>query len=76
MKKRKKRIKIILLIICGLLLTVYIVLCNFLVSACLVPSFMEKLDAFEEVTEQSYGAQVKTNAISENHKAMWADTNE
>lgn len=76
MKKRKKRIKIILLIICGLLLTVYIVLCNFLVSACLVPSFMEKLDAFEEVTEQSYGAQVKTNAISENHKALWADTNE
>lgn len=76
MKKRKKRIKIILLVIAGLLLTAYIVLCNFLVSACLVPSFMEKLDAFEEVTEQSYGAQVKTDTISENHKALWSDTKE
>lgn len=75
-KKHKKRIISISLIIVGLLLAVFIVLCNFLVSACLVPSFMEKLDAFEEVTEQSYGAQIKTNAISENHKAMWADTNE
>lgn len=76
MNRGKKRAITILIVILGLLLAVFVALCNFLVSACLVPSFMEKLDAFEEVTEKSYGAQVKTDIISENHKAMWADTNE
>ena len=37
---------------------------------------MKKLDAFEEVTVKSYGEQVKTSAISENHHKLIADTNE
>lgn len=73
---RKKRIIKTIIIITIALLTVYVVICNFLVSACLVPSFMEKLDAFEEVTVQSYGAQIKTDDITVNHKELIKETNE
>lgn len=74
--RKKKIIKHTILILLALIFVAYIAICNFLVSACLVPSFMKKLDAFEEVTVQSYGAQVKTDQITLNHKEMIADTNE
>ena len=48
----------------------------FLVSACLVPSFMEKLDAFEEITEKGYSEQVHTTDISENRREALSDTKE
>lgn len=76
MKRKTKLIKRIFLLLIALTLIAYVLLCNFLVSACLVPSFMKKLDAFEEVTVKSYGEQVKTSAISENHHKLIADTNE
>lgn len=47
-----------------------------LVSACLVPSFMEKLDAFEEITAKGYSQQVHTSDIIENRKAAVTATNE
>jgi hypothetical protein len=50
-----------------LLVIGYVTVIYFLVSACLVPSFMEKLDAFETVTEQSVSQQVHTTDITENH---------
>ena len=55
---------------------VYAVLIYFLVSACLVPSFMEKLDAFEEITAKGYSQQVHTSDISENRKAALTATGE
>lgn len=74
--KKKKIIRNIILFLLILLFVAYVVICNFLVSACLVPSFMRKLDAFEEVTVQSYGAQIKTDAITLNHKTLISETNE
>ena len=58
------------------LFVVYTIFIYFLVSACLVPSFMEKLDAFEEITEIGYSEQVHTSDIKENHKEAIAQTKE
>ena len=55
---------------------IYTICIYFLVSACLVPSFMEKLDAFEEITEKGYSEQVHTSDISENRKAAITATKE
>lgn len=67
-RRRSKAKKI--LIVAGmtalLLIVLYFVLVNFLVSAALVPSFMEKLQAFERITEESYAAQVQTSDIQVN----------
>ena len=73
-KKKTHRLRRVVAILLALLLIAYIVLVNVLVSAALVPSFMEKLDAFQEVTEQSYSQQVHTSDISENRKAALAET--
>ena len=43
---------------------------NFLVSAVLVPSFMEKLDAFERISAQSYAEQVSETELVCNSTAM------
>jgi pimeloyl-ACP methyl ester carboxylesterase len=48
---------------------IYTVIGNVIVSAALVPDFMRKLEAFEEVTEKSYSEMVKTDDITENMKA-------
>lgn len=71
--KKRKRIKImgsILLLAAAL----YFILVNFLVSAALVPSFMEKLEAFERITEESYAAQVQTSDIQVNRQLALNDT--
>ena len=52
----------ILLSVCVLL----IIASNILVSAALVPSFMDNLSAFEEITEESYAALVHTDDIMQN----------
>lgn len=72
---KKKAVKITAIVI-AVLLIVYTVFIYFLVSACLVPSFMEKLDAFEEITAKGYSEQVHTSDISENRKTAIALTNE
>ena len=64
-----------ILFFCVLLL-LYILLVNFLVSAALVPSFMEKLESFERITEESYAAQVQTSDIKGNRQAALNETNE
>lgn len=72
----KKKIVTGITIAAFVLLVLYTVFIYFLVSACLVPSFMEKLDAFEEITEKGYSEQVHTSDISENRKAAIAATKE
>lgn len=57
-------------------MSVYVIFIYFLVSACLVPSFMEKLDAFEEITAKGYSEQVHTSDISENRRAAITETSE
>lgn len=66
---RKKKIIKITVIIVVVLFILYTVFIYFLVSACLVPSFMNKLDAFEDITVMSYSQQVQTADIGENRKA-------
>lgn len=58
----------------SLLLFLYILLVNVLVSAALVPSFMEKLEAFERITEESYAAQVQTSDIQGNRQKALEET--
>lgn len=71
-KPRKwKRAGIFLLI---LLLIFYFAGANFLVNAALVPSTMEKLDAFSRITEDSMEALVQTDDIKEQNARAWADT--
>ena len=60
----------------AVLFAVYWIAIYFLVSAALVPSFMEKLDAFERVTEKSYSEQVQTTDIAENRTEALAETKE
>lgn len=60
----------------GILLGLYFLLVNFLVSAALVPSFMEKLEAFERITEESYAAQVQTSDIKGNRQEALSATRE
>lgn len=58
-------------IIAALLLSVvYWTAVNVLVSAVLVPSFMERLDAFQRISEQSYAEQVQETALQQNASAI------
>ncbi len=77
-KKARNRKKIMAAtgIVSGILFGLYALLVNFLVSAALVPSFMEKLEAFERVTEESYAAQVQTSDIKGNRQAALNETRE
>lgn len=72
----KKKILTGITIAVVILFVIYTVFIYCLVSACLVPSFMEKLDAFEEITEKGYSEQVHTSDISENRKEAIAQTKE
>ena len=56
--------KRIFLVILGVLLLLYIGLANILVSAALVPSFMERLEAFSRITQESVDALVHTDRKS------------
>ena len=71
-KKRKK----LILIILACLLASYFLLVNLLVSAALVPSFMEKLEAFDRITTESYAMQVHTSDIKTRHKQAKDKTKE
>lgn len=74
--QRYKKVLVRGCIIGGVLLALYFMLVNFLVSAALVPSFMEKLEAFERITEESYAVQVQTSDIKVNHQTILNETNE
>ncbi|MCR4955116.1 MAG: alpha/beta fold hydrolase [Lachnospiraceae bacterium] len=64
--------KTITILLTGIILVtlLYGTLVNVLVSAALVPSFMETLDAFEEITQKSYNEQVQSKNLSKNKKKM------
>ncbi|MDE6904599.1 MAG: alpha/beta hydrolase [Lachnospiraceae bacterium] len=51
-----------------LFLILYFILINFLVSAALVPSFMEKLEAFQRISDESFAALVQTTDIKTNRQ--------
>ena len=73
-EKKKHRLRLVGIVVLAVLLIAYWVAVNLMVSAALVPSFMERLDAFQEVTEVSYSQQVHTSDIQENRKAALAET--
>ena len=74
--KKKKKLKRIFLVLLGALLLLYIGLANILVSAALVPSFMERLEAFSRITEESVDALVHTDDIEQQYEKSWEDTQE
>ena len=71
---RKKKIIRIALAAAVVLFVLYTVFIYFLVSACLVPSFMNKLDAFEDITVMSYSQLVQTEDIGENRQTAINET--
>lgn len=66
---RKKKIRIAVAV-CAALFAIYTVFVYFLVSACLVPSFMDRLNAFEDITRKCYSEQVQTADIQENRTQL------
>ncbi len=73
--RRKKRIRIAMAVLAALF-AVYVVFVYCLVSACLVPSFMDKLNAFEDITRKCYSEQVQTADIQENRSQLLRETEE
>ena len=73
--QKKKRIRAAAVCFAALF-AVYTVFVYFLVSACLVPSFMDRLNAFEDITRKCYAEQVQTSDIKENQSKLLADTAE
>lgn len=71
---KNKFIRRLIMIIVILILIAYAVIGNLVVNVALVPSFMRKLDAFEELTEQSYSEMIYTDDITENMKASSDET--
>lgn len=66
-------------ILIGILLVLFIlywIICYFLVSLALVPSFMEKTEVFETVTDVSIEALVQTDDIQNNRAASLEETRE
>lgn len=61
-------------VILFMVVVLYIILVNFLVSAALVPSFMENLEVFGRITEESYAAQVQTSDIQVNRQIALNET--
>lgn len=74
--KRKRKVFKILFITILLLVVLYFILVNFLVSAALVPSFMRKLESFQRITDESYAAQVQTSDIQVTRQLALNHTNE
>ncbi len=74
--KKQKKIVIISFAAASVLLTCYFILVNSLVSAALVPSFMENLEAFQRITDESYAAQVQTSDIKMNRSKSLKETEE
>ena len=75
-QKSRKKLRYILLGVFLFLFILYWVACYFLVSLALVPSFMEKTEVFETVTETSVEALVHTDDIQNNRNASIAKTNQ
>ena len=73
--RRKKRIRAAVICLIALL-AVYTVFVYFLVSACLVPSFMDRLNAFEDITRKCYSEQVQTQELKDNRTQLLAQTQE
>lgn len=76
MGKKRKKVILTLCIAAAVIIALYFGLVNFLVSAALVPSFMQKLEAFERITEESYAAQVQTSDIKVNRQITLDATKE
>ena len=77
-QKKKRKVKWIRagIIVFLVLFIIYWIIIYFLVSAALVPSFMEKLDSFERITEKGYAEQTHTSDIAENRKEALEETKE
>lgn len=71
---RKRKVIWIAVWTAAVLFVLYTVIIYFLVSACLVPSFMNRLDAFEDITVMNYAQQVQTADIGENRRAAVSGT--
>lgn len=71
MRKNHRKIFIIAILV---FVGIYIAGANFLVSAALVPSVMEKLDAFSRITEDSMEALVHTDDIQQQSEKAWQET--
>ena len=65
MKKMKLRKKLIIAVLV-ILVILYNIGVNVLISAALVPDFMRKLDSFQRVTDKSYSEMIHTDEITEN----------
>ncbi len=52
----------------------YVILVNVLVSAALVPSFMRRLDKFQQITDKSISEQVHTQDIEVNSDSQLSET--
>ena len=72
---RRKRVSVAFTVLAAVF-ALYTVFVYFLVSACLVPSFMDKLNAFEDITRKCYSEQVQTADIKENRSQLLAGTRE
>lgn len=71
----QKRIRIAAAVL-AVLFVFYTVFVYFLVSACLVPSFMDRLNAFEDITKKCYSEQVQTAQIQGNRSRLLSETAE
>lgn len=58
------------------IINLYIVLVNGALNAALIPAFMRRLDAFEELTVKNYSEQVQTQDIKDNAKDAYNETKE
>lgn len=74
--KKKRKIILIIGVIIFFSALLYCTLVNFLVSAALVPSFMQKLESFGRITDECYAAQVQTSDIQVNRQLALNETNE
>ena len=73
-KRKKWKRRFVLL--AAVLLLAYIAACNILVNVALIPETMEKLQAFEDLTEEGMEALVRTDDILENQAESRDETKE
>ena len=52
----------------------YVIFVNVLISAALVPSFMRRLDKFQQITDKSISEQVHTQDIEVNSDSQLSET--
>ena len=74
--KNSKKIRKTALAFLLLLFLLYWAVCYFLVSLAFVPSFMEKTEVFNTVTEVSIEALVQTEDVKDNRTALLTETSE